>query len=238
MSLRALLLVLPIALTLASSALAQSLPTRKSNAREIEKTAPAAAQAYSRTAIAAMARGDLDAAERDFKKVLLLVPDNVPTTLNLGLLSYRRKDYKQAESLLKKVTRVEPENGLPWLMLGVIYYDQENLDAALAALAQAVLYAPKDARAHHFLGVTVGKKGWYSAAEDELRKALALDPEYGEAHFNLAAFYLHRNPPAIELARRHYEKAVDLGGARDPAVEKRLAGEDPESATPTEDKQP
>lgn len=226
MSRRALFLVAPLLFTLGSATLAQTPKSRHSAAREIEKSAPEGAQRLSRSAIAAMSRGQLDAAQRDFEAVLKLVPHNIPTTLNLGLIAYRRKDYRTAETLLKKVTRAEPENGLPWLMLGVIHYDQENFDAALAALAQAVLYAPKDARAHHFLGATVGKKGWYSAAEDELRKAIALDPDYGEAHFNLAAFYLHRNPPALELARRHYEKAVDLGGARDPDVEKRLAAPD------------
>jgi Tfp pilus assembly protein PilF len=110
-------------------------------------------------------------------------------------------------------------------MLGIVYFDRDELDAAHAALAQAVLYLPKDARGHHYLGVTFGRKGWHSAAEDELRKAVALDPDHREAHYNLAVIYLQRTPPAIELARRHYEKAVDLGGARDPELEKRLAVE-------------
>ena len=106
------------------------------------------------------------------------------------------------------------------MILGVIYYDQNKLDRALAALAQAVLFEPKDARAHHFLGVTIGKKGWYLGAEDEMRKAIELNPDYAEAHFNLAVFYLQRSPPAVELARRHYQKALDLGAAPDPQVEK------------------
>lgn len=229
---RALLVVGGIAVLLAESTFAQAPKSRSTNAQEIEKSAPAVAQKYFRSAMAAMAKGELDTAEKDFKKVLLLVPGNVPTTVNLSLVAYRRKDFKEAEAQLKKVARAEPENGLPWLMLGVIYHEQENLDAALAALAQAVLYAPKDPRAHHFFGVTMGKKGWYSAAEDELRKAVALDPDYGEAHYNLSAFLLERKPPAIELARRHYEKSVDLGGARDPDVEKRLAGGAKTPATP------
>jgi Flp pilus assembly protein TadD len=220
MILRALLL---LCLFVAFAAPAQTRNPKAAATREIEKTAPAAAQALFRTATAAMSRGELDPAERDFKKVLLLVPGNIPTTLNLGLLAYRQKNYERAVTLLKYVTRAEPENGLPWLLLGIAHHDQDNLDAALAALAQAVLYAPQDARAHHYLGVTIGKKGWYSGGEDEMRKAIALDPDYGEAHYNLAAFYLERQPPAIELARRHYEKSVDLGGARDPAIEKRLA---------------
>jgi Tfp pilus assembly protein PilF len=75
---------------------------------------------------------------------------------------------------------------------------------------------------HQYLGVTIGQKGWYSGAEDEMRKAIEIDPSYAEAHFNLAVFYLQRNPPAIELARRHYERALELGAPPDPDVEKSL----------------
>ncbi len=183
---------------------------------------PAAAQSIARRAMAAMTRGDLAGAKKDFQRVLALVPGNIPTTINLGLIEYRQGNHSQAEDLVKKVTAAQPQNGLGWLILGVIYYNADKLDAALAALSQAVLYSPKDARAHHFLGVTVGKKGWYLGAEDEMRKAIALAPDYEEAHFDLAVFYLQRNPPGIELARRHYHKALDLGAARDPDVEKRL----------------
>ena len=212
-------------LALDAAALAQPPESFLNPMRELEQTAPAEAQELTRRAVAAMTRNDLAAAKRDFEKILTLIPDNIPTTINLSLIAYQRKEYPQAEKLLKKVARAEPESGLPWLLLGVIYYDQEKFEAALAALAQAVLYAPKDARAHHFLGVTIGRKGWLSGAEEELRKAIALNPDYGEAHFNLAIFYLQHTPPAIELARRHYQKSLDLGGAVDAVVEKRLTAE-------------
>lgn len=180
------------------------------------------AQQIARRATVDFAKGDLAAAKKGFERVLQLAPDNVPTTINLGLIAYRQRGYTEAERLLQKAVRVQPEAGLAWLILGVIAYDQDKLDVALAALAQAVLLEPKDARAHHYLGVTVGKKGWYSGAEDEMRKALEIDPNYAEAHFNLAVFYLQRTPPAVELARRHYQKALDLGAAPDPQVEKSI----------------
>jgi Tfp pilus assembly protein PilF len=180
------------------------------------------AQKLARTAMIAMTKGDLVAAKRDFQKVLTLAPDNVATTINLGLVAYRQKQYAEAEKLLKRAVRVQPETGLGWLILGVVYYDQDKLEAALAALAQAALLEPKNATVHQYLGVTIGKKGWLSGAEDEMRKALEIDPNYAEAHFNLAVFYLQRNPPAVELARRHYQAALDLGAAPDPEVAKGL----------------
>ena len=178
------------------------------------------AQILARKAMVAFGKGSLGAARKDFEKVLELAPGNAPTMINLGLIAYREKRFEDAEKVLNEVVRTQPDAGPAWLVLGVVYYDQDKLDEALAALAHAVLLAPKDARAHHYLGVTVGKKGWFLGAEDEMRKALELNPDYAEAHFNLAVFYLQRNPPAIELARRHYQRALDLGAAPDPQVAK------------------
>ncbi len=154
----------------------------------------------------------------------MLAPGNAPTTINLALIDYREKNFGAAEKLLQSAIRTVPDSGLPWLVLGVVQYEQgpAKYDAALASLAQAVLLEPKDARAHHYLGVVIGSKGWFLGAEDEMRKAIELAPDYAEAHYNLAVFYLQRNPPAVELARRHYQKSLDLGGAPDPELQKKI----------------
>lgn len=187
-----------------------------------KKRASAEVQQIATRALAAFSKGDLPGARKDFQKVLELDPGNVPTMINLGLLDYRGKNFGGAEKRLKQALQAAPESAFGWLILGVIYYDQDKLDAALGALAQAVYLGPKDARAHHYLGVTIGRKGWFAGAEDEMRKAIELAPDYPEAHFNLAVFYLQRTPPAIELARRHYQEALNLGAAPDPAVAKQL----------------
>jgi Flp pilus assembly protein TadD len=182
------------------------------------------AQRAAKDAIKALEKGDLARARKLFDKVLTLAPGNVPTLINLGLLDYRQKKYADAEKRLKAAVQGASESGLPWLVLGVVQFEQGKLDAALASLAMATYLEPKDARAHHYLGVVVGSKGWYSAAEDEMRKAIEIEPKYAEAHYNLAVFYLERKPPAVELARRHYQKSLDLGGAPDPAIEKKIEG--------------
>jgi Flp pilus assembly protein TadD len=180
------------------------------------------AQRLAKRATAAFEKGELTTAQHDFEQVLVLAPGNPAASINLGLIAYRQKRFTAAETLLRNVVRSSPDVGLPWLILGIIYYEQEKDDAALAALAQAVYLEPKDARAHHYLGVSIGRRGWYSGAEDEMRKAIELQPDYSEAHYNLAVFYLQRTPPALELARRHYQKALDLGAAPDAEVAKQL----------------
>lgn len=223
-SMRALLVA--VLLVLCGSAVAQ-VPRFRLGPVELnqpgKKKAPEEAQKIANRALAALGKNELAAARKDFFQVLEMAPNNLPTLINLGLLEYRAKRFDDAEKHLKRVVRLEPDSGLGWLILGVIYYEQNKLDAALAALGQAVYFEPKDARAHHYLGVAIGRKGWYLGAEDEMRKAIALAPDYPEAHFNLAVFYLQRTPPAVELARRHYQQARDLGAAPDPQVEKSLA---------------
>lgn len=180
------------------------------------------AQKLSKQAISKLEKGDSEGARKDFEKVLTLVPGNLPTLINLGLVEYRQKKLTDAEVHLKAAVKGASESGLPWLILGVVQFEQGKLEAAFASLAMSAYLEPKDARTHHYLGVVMGSKGWYSAAEDEMRKAIELAPEYAEAHYNLAVFYLERQPPAVELARRHYYKSIDLGGAPDPEIEKKL----------------
>ena len=110
------------------------------------------------------------------------------------------------------------------MTLGILYLDRNRLDEALAALTQATLYDPRNARAHNYLGVVVGRKGWIDGAQVELRRAVEIDPNYSDAHFNLAVFYLEGKPPSLELARRHYYRALELGAEPDPELEKNSQG--------------
>lgn len=172
--------------------------------------------------MAAFAKGDYVRARRAYKKVLDLVPDNLLALINLGVVEFAAGNTGEAEKLLKRAVQIKLDAPPAWLTLGMIYMDQNKLNEALAALTQATLYDAGSARAHNYLGVVAGRKGWIDAAQAELRRAVEIDPSYSDAHYNLAAFYLESKPPAIELARRHYYRAVELGAERDADMEKTL----------------
>lgn len=177
------------------------------------------------SAIAVIAADSPDVAARArLEKILAAEPDKAEALIELGSLEYQARHFPEAEKLLKRATRVKPESAAAWLALGVVACETGKLDAALAALSQAVLLEPRNAKAHSYLGVTVGRKGWLDGAEGELQRALELDETLAEAHFNLAVVYLQQNPPMIELARRHYHRARDLGAAPDSLVENQLKG--------------
>lgn len=183
---------------------------------------PEIAREAAAEAMAAFSNRDYKRARRAYNKVLEIVPDNLVALVNLGVVEFADGKNDEAEKLLKRAVQIRIETPPAWLTLGMIYMDQGKNDEALAALTQACLYDPRNPRARNFLGVVVGRMGWVDAAQVELRKAIEIDPNYSDAHYNLAVFYLERKPPSIELARRHYYRALELGVEPDPEIEATL----------------
>ena len=117
----------------------------------------------------------------------------------------------------------QPKLAQSWISLGIVYHRLNLGNLAISALTRALHEDPNDARAHRYLAVVIRGRGWLTGAEAELQKALELNPNDSEAHFNLALLYIDRQEPAIELARRHYYRAIDLGAAPDAEIEKQLS---------------
>ena len=107
-------------------------------------------------------------------------------------------------------------------MLGMAYHLNEKPFRAVAALATAVADQPESPRVHNQLAVVLQAMGWYDGAEKSLLQAIALDPDYRDAHLNLALIYINRDEPSLDLANKHYEKAVELGITPDKSIEKQL----------------
>jgi tetratricopeptide (TPR) repeat protein len=184
---------------------------------------PPEAKKAAEDGIAAMGKNNFGAAETAFLKLLKFSPDNINGLINLGLVEFRLGRAEEAQKYLQRAIKIKPDAGLAWTMLGVIFMNQHDHEAATAALAQAVYLNPKSAQAHNYFAVTLAERGWYSGAEDELQKVIELEPNFADAHFNLALLYLQQSPPAVELARRHYQKALELGARPDPEVAAKLA---------------
>ena len=170
----------------------------------------------------ALSKNDLEGAIGDFSKVLEWNASHLGALVNLGWIAQRKKDWVESEALMRRAIAVASNNAAVWLGLGLAVLEQSKLDAAIAAFAQVVALDPKNARGHRFFGLALGRRGWIQAAEEELRRSLEIEPDDAGAHFNLAVFYLQRKPVAIELARRHYYRALDLGFGSDPAIEEIL----------------
>jgi tetratricopeptide (TPR) repeat protein len=183
---------------------------------------PAYTSALSERAANAFTVKNWDEARKAYLEILKESPNNALTLSNLGSVEQGAGRLNEAKNYYTRALALNPGLTHIWTALGVVCYQTGDSYLGVSALTRAVHEDPTDAKAHNFLAVVAKKLGWLDAAEAELRRAIELQPDYANAHFNLALMYLERKPPAIELAKRHYGRAVALGAAKDEDVEERL----------------
>lgn len=157
-----------------------------------------------------------------YEEMLKLDDRNALAWANLGAVEQQAGKTKQALECFEKSVQINPNLAQSWSALGLIYSSNNDTYRAISCFTRAIHEEPTDARAHNYLAIAAKNMGWIDAAQNELQRAIELNPQYGIAHFNLALLCLDQKPPAIELAKRHYEKAVSLGVEKDEIVERRL----------------
>lgn len=79
-----------------------------------------------------------------------------------------------------------------------------------------------NARAHVVLGTAYLGMGDIDLAKDQMIYAIELDPDQREAHYNLAHLWVAIEPPDLATARGYYARAIELGAAQDPELERLL----------------
>ncbi|MEY3480304.1 MAG: repeat containing protein [Verrucomicrobiota bacterium] len=164
-------------------------------------------------------KGNFVKAEELYQKFLQSQPDNVVALANLGVAQFRQGKLTAAQLALEKAVNVDPKDAFSLTTLGAVMIEQNRIQDAVGYLERANTSAPDDAITLNYLGVASSQLGEFGKAEQSLRRAITVKPEYAEAHFNLAVIYATAKPPSIALAKRHYEKALELGSSPD----KRLA---------------
>jgi Flp pilus assembly protein TadD len=163
-----------------------------------------------------------DEAERKFAQALQLDERNVDMLTYLAAAQLEQERFREAEATLQRALAVDPNNADGVSLLGLLRFRQGRFDEAFDLLSRAAQLNPDNPYTQNYLGVTLSQRGQRAAAETALRRAVALDPNYGEAHANLAVVYALARPPALELARYHYQKARALGQPANPDLERRL----------------
>lgn len=178
----------------------------------------------SQKAAEAFGKGDWEAARSAYKEMLELDAENSLAWANLGAVEQQSGRTDEAVHCFEQSVHFNPQLSQSWVALGLIASSKGDIYRAVSMFTRAIHEDPQDARAHNHLAVTMQNLGWRDAAASELQRAIELAPDYGIAHFNLALMYLEQKPPATELARRHYDKALALGVEKDALVDRRLKG--------------
>lgn len=202
-----------------SSRLASADPL---GSRKSVKELPAGAVALVAEAQRSFAERRFDEAEQKYLQVLRQDERNVVTLANLAIIQMELDRLDEAERHARQAVAVAPNDAYSHLVLGQIKLRQRSADEAMDALSRAAQLDARSAEIQNFLGIALSQKGLRAPAETALRRAIQLDPGYASAHNNLAVIYLNQNPPMVELARWHYQKALNAGHAKNSELEKAL----------------
>ena len=162
-------------------------------------------------------------AEKKYQRIVEMAPENHFALANLAVTQIQSGKLSAAQVALEKAVALKPDDVFASVNLGNVYCRQGRFDDSIAVLNRVIPADPKNAVAHNYLAIALGKKGDTAEAEESFRASLAINPNYANAHFNLAVMYANAEPPSLQLAKKHYEKAKDLGADPDSVLERRLA---------------
>lgn len=166
--------------------------------------------------------GKFAKAEELYTKILNIDSDNVTALANLGVARLRQGKLKDAQLPLEKAIKLNSKDAFSLSTLGTMMIEQKQLEDAIDYLDRANTSSPDDPATLTYLGIAFSQLGQFREAEQSLRRAITVKPEYAEAHFNLAVIYATSEPGSIALAKRHYEKALELGSTPNELLEKIL----------------
>lgn len=159
---------------------------------------------------------------KHYEEILQIVPDNVYTLRNLGIVKMRLGQNQEAEKLFKQSVQIEPDKGYSHFILGVYYYRIGLDDLAIRSIDEGLKKAPENAKAHHYLGAICIKQGLRERAIKEFESVITIDPSFGDAYYNLAYLYATENPKRLDLARECYLRAQQNGTSADEAMDQAL----------------
>jgi tetratricopeptide (TPR) repeat protein len=191
------------------------------------KQLPAGSAAVVAEAQSFFSAGQFDRAEADYLKILPQDENNALILGNLAAIEMQEGKLDAAEKHFRTALAQDPDDAFNLSRLGLLKFRQEKYDEALDVLSRAAKLEPRDPEIQNFLGLTLSNKGLRTEAEAALRRAVELNPHYADAHNNLAVIYITQKPPLVELARWHYQRALDAGQPRNPELEKALAAPTP-----------
>jgi len=159
-----------------------------------------------------------DKAGDDYREILRRDENNPPALANLAIIELEQNKLDDAERHIQQALAQSPNDAYSLMVLGRVEFSQKKYDEALDVLSRAAKLDPQNPDIENYLGVTLAQKGLRAQAETALRKAIQINPNYSAAHNNLAVIYISHQPPLVELARWHYQKALDGGQPRNPGL--------------------
>jgi len=158
----------------------------------------------------ALARGNLDQAERDFRQVLEIDPQAGAAYANLGVVYMRRKEWSKALGELQKARKLMPQVAGVRLNIGLAYYRQSEFLKAIPEFEAVVRAQPDAQQARYLLGQS------YFFADRWTDAVATLEPLWEQESGNLQYLYMLSNAAyragRKELDQRAGAQLLKVGG--------------------------
>lgn len=119
------------------------------------------------------------------QKTAELLPKDIETHINLGIIFERHDRFMEAEASYRRALEIKPDYAEVHNSLGIILKGQDRLMEAEISYRRALEIKPDYAEACNNLGNTLKDLGQFAQAEVSYRRALEIKPDYTEVHSNL-----------------------------------------------------
>jgi pentatricopeptide repeat protein len=162
-------------------------------------------------------------AEKIYSGIVEENPNNHVALSNLAVTQIQSGKLAAARVALEKALQSKPGDVFASVNLANVLCRQGRYEEAVQLLKEILKTDPQNAVAHNYMAIALGRTGNTAEAEEFFQRSILLDAKYPNAHFNLAVMYVSSQPPALELAKKHYERAKELGAEPDNTLEQRLA---------------
>ena len=159
-------------------------------------------------------KGNLKAAEEEFRKVSLTsnVESWVRAQINLANILISRKEYKKAEETLKKALERYPSPFMEtYNLLGIIYKETDREKEALSMWQRELKLYPRSFNAHLNMGIFYLNKEQLDKAEMHFKRTMTISPDSYLPYYGLAQIFEKKGKftEAIDM----YKKAISFNPA-------------------------
>jgi Flp pilus assembly protein TadD len=149
-------------------------------------TAPDSADALAARGVAAHKRGDIDAAERDYRAALAIAPDQPLALHYLGVVLYQRQRLPDALALLEHAVTLAPRDPEVHNNLGLALAAADRTNEAIASYRRALHVHRDHVAAWNNMGLALQAGNDVDGAIAAFRAAIARAPGFAQAHWNLS----------------------------------------------------
>ncbi len=150
--------------------------------------------------------GNLAAAEKSYRQILELTPNDQGILFGLARVYLEEKKWTEAGTVLEKITN--PKNDELLNLLGFVYRQNKEPEKALLVFQQA-LELRNNPRTRFYLSLTLDDLKRDTEAIEQLRKTINQDPENDEA-LNYLGYTLVERNENLDEAGRLIKEAVRL----------------------------